>query len=258
MKFDTLLTAVIGLPLILVGCADKGAGPEHALSRPGNHLTVLDAEQNVLVDEEIPTRGLTALDIVIREGRRAGVDGVFIQFNTNTRFVPWADFVANPLGQRIPSHRSIRAAELDLRLAEGSCDGRAPLVFQVRELRAKVRRFKTARTLSAQPPSESSSLEDLTYTTLSGWTESGLYVPDQRVTQARSRWIDRPCPAGTNAGSIERIGQALDKQRNVAPALAHQQPGATVAPAALSRPADRLLTRRQAYQPANTEDGYGK
>lgn len=258
MKAETLRLAVIGLSLFQIGCADKGVEQARALARPGNHLTILDDEKNVLVDERLATRGLAALNITIREGREDNVDGVFVQFNTNKRIVPWADFLANPLGQRIPNDTSIRAGELALRLAEESCRGSTPLLFQVRELRAAVRNLSPAKAMSNQTPSEPLSPENLTYTTLSGWRETGLYAPSRLVEQAHSRKRDARCPAIPNEASNESLGQALDRRGVTASSVSNQHAQVTITAARSPQLVDSLPKRRRNHNAGRAHGGNGR
>ena len=130
------------------------------------------------------------------------------------RFTPWLDLVANPLGQRFYSDAFVKAGELTLRVTRAPCGGRNPLVFQVRELRPNV-----------QPaaPETVEALTDIGYEPLSGWAESGIYLPERLADRIDSRWEDQECqPALTPTGAAV-TQQALFQSRDVRPAWSDQQ-----------------------------------
>jgi len=254
VRIEALPMAIIGLPLFLVGCADRASEPSSALNKSGSHLTVLDDDKNVLPKEKVPAGGFTALDIVIRRGREDDVDGIFVQFNANTRFVPWVDLMANPLGQRIPSDGFVRGSELGLRLAEGSCGRSTPRLFQVRELRADARKFKTERTTNTRATGGHLSLEDLAYTTLSGWTESGLYTPEWTDL----RWVDTSCQTRLDDARIRGIEQAPDRLGSVTPTASDPRAKAKTIVVASWQPANGLTKRHQGQEPGNIYDGNGR
>ncbi|MGI9507922.1 MAG: hypothetical protein ACR2QJ_01065 [Geminicoccaceae bacterium] len=257
MKIETLLTAIIGLTPLLIGCVDRLDQPGPVLDGSGSHLTILDDDQNLLARKRISARGFTALDIVIRKGQEDDVEGVFVQFNSNTRFVPWVDLMTNPLGQQIPSDSFVRAGKLGLRLAEKPCGRRTPLLIQVRELRAEIREFGTAGTTNTQAAGGHLSLEELTYTTLLEWTESGLHTPEWPVGQVGSHGVDERCRAKLDQAPGSGVGHALDQLGSVTPATSDQRTETTAIAAISWQPADGLPKRQRGYEPDSTQDGNG-
>jgi hypothetical protein len=198
-------------------------------------LAVDDAEQVRLVDKHLPVQGWTSLEIVMRGGNHEGAAGVFVDINGNQQFVSWADLAADPLGQRLYSDSIVKAGELTLRVTRAPCGGRTPLVFQVRELRSKGQSTASAG---------AATLADISYEPLSGWTESGLYLPDHLINRIDDRWEGQECQYALAPGGATSTQQALVQSRDVLPAASNQR-----------------ITVRKALEPetkAEPIDPYGK
>lgn len=203
------------------GCVSQPNQPVPESVRASSSLAIYDVAQNVLADEQIPVQGWTSLDIVMREGSYEGTAGVFVKINGNVRFLPWLDLTADPLGQRFYSDAFVKAGELTLRVTKAPCGGRMPLVFQVRELRPNVQ--PTA-------PAGEATLADISYEPLSGWTESGLYLPDRLANRIDARWEDQECQPALAPTDATYTQQALVHTPGVRPAVSNEQVAVQEAP----------------------------
>ncbi len=208
------LSVVIGL---LGGCVLQTQQPNQPspdVTATLSSLTIYDVAENVLADEKIPVQGWTSLDIVMREGAYEQSEGVFVKINGNVRFVPWLDLIADPLGQRFYSDAFVKAGELTLRVTKAPCGGRNPLVFQVRELRPKVK---------PASPETVKTFSDIGYEPLSGWAESGIYLPDRLADRIDSHWEEQECQPIEAPSNAAFTQQALVQSPDVRPAASDQQ-----------------------------------
>jgi len=206
---------------MVAGCVGQPGQTTPETAPTSSSLAIYDVAQNVLADEPIPAQGWTSLEIVMREGSYEGRAGIFVKINGNVRFVPWIDLTADPLGQRFYSDAFVKAGELTLRVTNAPCGGRKPLVFQVRELQPKVQ--TTSGTGDATPA-------DINYEPLSGWTESGLYLPDRFADRLDARWEDQECQPALAPAGTAYTQQALVQSRDVRPAASNQQVAVKEAP----------------------------
>jgi hypothetical protein len=213
-----LLSTVLGMVAGCVSQPDQRA-PEPA--RTWSSLAVDDVAQNRLADKQLPVQGWTSLEIVMRGGSHDGVAGVFVDINGHERFVSWLDLTADPLGQRFYSDSFVKAGELTLRVTKGPCGGRMPLVFQVRELRPKVQPIVSAG---------GATFDDISYEPLSGWDESGLYLPDRLTDRIDARWEDQECQPTLAPAGATHAQQASVESHGVRPAASNQQVAVKEAP----------------------------
>jgi len=211
LRHVLLLSTAFGM---VAGCVHQPRQPTLESTDATSSLTIYDVAENVLADEQIPVQGWTSLDIVMREGAYEESDGVFVKINGNVRFVPWLDLIADPLGQRFYSDAFVKAGELTLRVTKAPCGGRIPLVFQVRELRPKVK---------PASPETVKALTDIGYEPLSGWTESGIYLPDRLADRIDSRWEDQECQPVVAPPKAAFTQQALVPSPDIRPAVSDQQ-----------------------------------
>lgn len=211
LRHVLLLSTAFGM---VAGCVHEPSQPTLASTEAASSLTIYDVAENVLADEQIPVKGWTSLDIVMREGSYEESEGVFVKINGNVRFVPWLDLIADPLGQRFYSDAFVKAGELTLRVTKAPCGGRNPLVFQVRELRPKVK---------PASPETVKALTDIGYEPLSSWTDSGIYLPDRLATRIDDRWDDQECQPVVAPPKAAFTQQALAQSLDVRPAISDQQ-----------------------------------
>ncbi len=211
LRHVLLLSTAFGM---VAGCVHEPSQPTLDSTDAASSLTIYDVAENVLADEQIPVKGWTSLDIVMREGSYEESDGVFVKINGNVRFVPWLDLIADPLGQRFYSDAFVKAGELTLRVTKAPCGGRSPLVFQVRELRPKVK---------PASPETVKALTDIGYEPLSGWTESGIYLPDRLADRIDSRWEDQECQPVVAPPKAAFTQQALVPSPDIRPAVSDRQ-----------------------------------
>ena len=198
---------------MVAGCAQQPSQSTFQTVASMNSLTIYDAAQNVLVDEDIPTQGWTPLNIVMRQGSYEESEGVFVKINGNVRFVPWPDLIADPLGQRFYSDSFIKAGELTLRVTKAPCGGRLPLTFQLKELKPKVLPLGS----ESKP-----SLADISYEPLSNWTESGLYLPSTFADQLDGRWEKQECQPAT-APPVAAFAQQALNDSHIQPAFSDEK-----------------------------------
>jgi len=233
-----ILRHIVFIPAVLsmtVGCVNQPDRPAPEAARTWSSLAVDDVEQNRLLDQHLLVQGWTSLEIDMREDDQEGAAGIVVDINGNEQSVSWADLAADPLGQRLYSDSIVKAGELTLRVTRAPCGGRMPLVFQVRELRSKGQ-----PTVSAG----GTTVADISYEPLSGWTESGLYLPDHLINRIDDRWEGQECQHALAPGGATSTEQALVQSRDVLPAASNQR-----------------ITVRKALEPetkAEPIDPYGK